>query len=347
MNWAVIMAGGSGTRFWPASRKKFPKQFLPLVSEKSLLEETFERAQKIAHKQNILIFTSQDKTALVRSMLKLPSSQVIGEPCGRNTAPCAIWAAGIICRKDPKGILSLLPADHHIGKPKVFVAAMKAAYRAAHVSGMPVTLGLKPKGPHTGYGYLERRDAYEKIGSYSIFKLKRFLEKPKLAAAKRFVASKKYFWNAGIFVWSASRLLEAAKRYQPEAFRMTQKIGPKNKPTKLFFSKIPAISIDYGLMEHLGGNILTLPVDMDWNDVGSWASLADLRKGAGSLAKRTIEIDSRNNYVSSEKLVALLGVRDLVVVETGDAILVCSKKESESVRKVVDALQKKNLRSYL
>jgi len=189
--WAIIIAGGSGTRFWPESRRSRPKQFLGLFGKKTLLEQTCERLRKVVPRERILVFTHQSKAALSRKLLKLPSSQVIGEPVGRNTAPCAVWAASLVLGKDPSAVLGIFPADHYIRNEKAFVKTLRAAYQTAERKGMPVTLGIKPDCPHTGYGYLEMGTKLPGAGSVPVYFLKKFHEKPGITAAKRYYSSGK------------------------------------------------------------------------------------------------------------------------------------------------------------
>ena len=352
--WAVIMAGGSGTRFWPASRKNLPKQFLNLIGRKTLLEQTFDRIKKVIPASRILVFTAQDKTALTAKLLHIPRSQVIGEPMGRNTAPCAAWAASLILRKDPSAVLGIFPADQHIRDEAAFTRALRVAYEQAGQGDAPVTLGIKPDQPHTGYGYLEMAQKKTTVRSVPVFYLRRFHEKPKLALAKKYFRSGKFLWNAGIFFWRADALLETTRRHLPEVFKAVVQIAVGDLSparVKQLFSKVPNISIDYGLMEKLSGGILTVPVSMGWSDVGNWAALRNLwpLDGQGNLSSgNTVLVESSGNVIrSKDRLIATVGLKDHVVVDTGDAILVCPLSETESIRKIVQAIQQKSLKRFL
>ena len=347
--WAVIMAGGSGTRFWPESRKNRAKQFLSLFGKKTLLEQTFDRIKKVVPASRIIVFTAQDQAALAAKLLRIPRSQVIGEPAGRNTAPCAAWAASLVLKKDPSAVLGIFPADHFIKDEAGFAKVLRVAYEQADQSGMPVTLGIKPDQPHTGYGYLEM--ASKKVSSRGtpVFFLKGFHEKPDLARARRYFHSGKFLWNAGIFVWRADCLLETTRRQLPEVFKAVVEIAAGVLPAltvKRLFSKVPNISIDYGLMEKLSGGILTIPASVGWNDVGSWATLRNLlpldRAGNLSVGNNILVESSGNVVKGSGRLIATVGLKNHVVVDTGDAILVCPLTETESIRKIVTELQKKN-----
>jgi mannose-1-phosphate guanylyltransferase len=352
--WAVIMAGGSGTRFWPESRKHRAKQFLNLFGRKTLLEQTFDRIKKFIPPSRILVFTALDKAAATAKLLCIPRSQVIGEPVGRNTAPCAAWAASLILQKDPSAVLGIFPADHFIKDEAAFVKALRVAYEQADQEGMPVTLGIKPDQPHTGFGYLEMAGKKVSVRGTNVFFLKGFREKPKLALARKYLRSGKFLWNAGIFIWRADCLLETTRRELPAVFEKVVKIAAgKLSPAaiKKLFTKVPNISIDYGLMEKLSGGILTVPVSMGWNDVGSWASLGSLlpldRSGNLSLGHNLLVESSGNIVKGAGRLIATVGLKDHVVVDTRDAVLVCPLSETESIRKIVTELQKKNMHRFL
>jgi len=352
--WAVIMAGGSGTRFWPESRKRRAKQFLNLFGRKSLIEQTFDRIKKVVPTSRILVFTAQEKAASTAKLLRIPRSQVIGEPVGRNTAPCAAWAASLILKKDPSAVLGIFPADHFIKDEAVFAKVLRVAYEQADQEAMPVTLGIKPDQAHTGYGYLEMGAKNIVVRGTPVFFLKCFHEKPKLALAQKYVRSGKFLWNAGIFIWRADCLLETTRRQLPAVFQTVVRIaggGLSAVAIQKLFSKVPSVSIDYGLMEKLSGSILTIPVAMGWNDVGSWATLKSLLPvdASGNFSSgNNVLVESSGNVVKgSGRLIAAVGLKDHVVVDTGDAILVCPMSETESIRKIVNELQKKNMHRYL
>ncbi|MDD5672051.1 MAG: mannose-1-phosphate guanylyltransferase, partial [Candidatus Omnitrophica bacterium] len=271
MLWAVIMAGGAGTRFWPESRRKLPKQFLRFFGSKTLLEETVARLRDVVPASRTIVITSRDKVALSRKLLKkVPAAHILGEPVGRNTAPCAALAAAIALRKDPEAVIALLPADHHIGKPGAFRRALRTAFRVALKGRLPVTFGIKPAFAHTGYGYLEMGPLTERPSGAAVYRLKRFHEKPDGRKAAVFLRSGKFLWNSGMFVWRADEALKATARYQPDIDNLVNKIMGASLQQGLnrWFAKMPSISIDYGLMEKMKGRILTMPVDFGWNDVG-------------------------------------------------------------------------------
>lgn len=354
MNWAVIMAGGSGTRFWPESRKRRAKQFLSLFGRKTLIEQTFDRIKKVVPSSRILVFTALDKAAPTAKLLRISRSQVIGEPVGRNTAPCAAWAASLILKKDASAVLGIFPADHFIKDESIFAKTLRVAYEQADQTGMPVTLGIKPDQPHTGYGYLEMAKKRISVRGTPVFFLKRFHEKPKLALARKFFRSGKFLWNAGIFVWRADCLLETTRRELPAVFKTVVEIAAgrfSSLCVRKLFSRAPNVSIDYGLMEKLSGGILTIPVSMGWNDVGSWAMLRNLlpvdRSGNVSIGNNVLVESSGNIIRGGSRLIATVGLKDHVVVDTGDAVLVCPRSGTESIRKIVLELQNKNKHGFL
>jgi mannose-1-phosphate guanylyltransferase len=353
MLWAVIMAGGSGTRFWPESRKGRPKQFLKIFGKKTLLEQTADRIKKIIPSERILVVTQQSNVPLVRTLLKINPSHVLGEPVGRNTAPCAVLAASLAHLQDPGAVLAILPADHRIERENVYRQALKTAGEVAAKEGLPVTFGIKPAYAHTGFGYLEFGPVFKRGGEFPVYRLKRFCEKPDAARAKVFVKAGRYYWNSGMFIWRADALLETCRRHQPLIYRLAQKIigGPFESQMKRRFRAMPNLSIDYGLMEKLSGKILAIPADFGWNDLGGWQVIPEMwsEDQDGNVALgRNILIDSRNNIVKSGKrLLALIGVRDFVIVDTEDALLVCHRKKTESVKQVVEALEKKKWKEFL
>lgn len=349
MLWAVIMAGGTGTRFWPESRITRPKQFLPIFGNKTLFEQTCDRVSGLVPKSRILAVTHQRYQARIRALAGLPASQIIGEPVGRNTAPCAILAAAWALRRDPEAVIALLPADHRIGKTQAFKSALRKASRLAEKTGLPVTFGIKPDSPHTGYGYLEM-GARAEAGAY---RLKRFHEKPDLRRARAFVKSGRFLWNSGMFVWRADALLAAAARFLPEAKALAEKIvaGNLSAGMKRLYAGMPSVSIDYGLMERLAGKILTVPADIQWEDLGGWLAYAKLwpadRQG-NVVQGNALLVESSGSVVrGGKRLIAAVGLKDYVIVDSGDALLICPKDRTESIRRIVDELSRRKWKQYL
>jgi len=319
---AVILAGGSGTRFWPLSRKRRPKQFLPLTGDAPLIVETFRRIEPIA--RHAWVVCGQEHAAAVS--LLLPDVQVIVEPAAKNTAPAIALAAA---RVDPDAILMVLPSDHHISRPHAFRDALQLAARAA-ASGELVTIGIKPTRAETGYGYL-RRGSPRPDGTFAV---EAFIEKPDLATAARYLADPAYSWNAGIFVFTARAYLEALQRHLPAA---------------LDFATAPNISIDYGVMEpesKRGGRIGMVPGDFGWSDVGSFAALPevrplDARGNAASGDALLIDCDDCVVLGEGKRLVAAVGLSGLCIIDAGDAVLVVPRDRAQDVRAVVEALKAK------
>lgn len=353
MLWAVIMAGGSGTRFWPESRARKPKQFLKILGRKTLLEATAARLSPLIPKSRLLIVTHERHRALSARLARVPLSRVLGEPAGRNTAPCAILSAMLTVQKDPEAVLALLPADNYVGNTALFRKALQTAYGLAKKENLPVTFGIRPASPHTGYGYLETGNKAASRNGFRIYRLRRFREKPSLELAKQFLKSKRFLWNSGMFVWKARALLDAARKYLPSAYRTALKIAEGNVTSGLrkYFPGMPNISIDYGLMEKMAGRILTIPVDFGWSDLGGWQSLADFwpqDKDGNAVKGNAVFAGSSGNIVKSDRrLIALAGVKDLTVIDTGDAVLVSRKDAGETLRNLVRLIGQKKLGAYL
>lgn len=353
MLWAVLMAGGSGTRFWPESRESRPKQFLSFFEKKTLLEQTCRRLSPLVPRQRILVVTQASKVQLVRKLTGLPQSQILGEPVGRNTAPCAVLAARLILEKDPQAVIALLPADHRIQKEPLFRKTLQAAAEAAAHTGLPVTFGIRPCAPHTGYGYLEMGPFFESRRGFRIRRLKRFHEKPGAAKARRYFESGKFLWNSGMFVWKAAALLAAARTHLPQAVRLADLIASMRfkEGMRKYYPKMPNISMDYALMEPLAGRILTCPADFGWSDVGSWECLREFcaPDAKGNVASgKTLFVESSGNIVkSSGKLVVVMGMNNHLVVETADALLVCPVEKTQSIRAVVRELKMRKMHAYL
>jgi len=354
MLWAVLMAGGTGTRFWPESREHLPKQFLSLLGKETLIEQTCSRLKPLIPSSQVLVVTQHNKQKLVQRLLKgLKPWQIVGEPVGRNTAPCAVLAARLALEKDPEAVIALLPADHLIRKEEVFRRALKAGHAIASKTGLPVTFGIRPAAAHTGYGYLEMGGLEARKNNFDFYRLKCFHEKPKLARAKRFFSSGRFLWNSGMFVWKASALLEAARKYLPESVALAEDImaAGLQKGLARFYTKMPNISIDYALMEPLRGRILTCPVDFGWSDVGSWESLRDVHPSdpQGNITVgESLFLDSHDNIVKHQgKMVVLMGMRGHLVVDTPDALLICPADKTQEIRRVVQELKTRKLQRYL
>jgi mannose-1-phosphate guanylyltransferase len=347
---AVILAGGSGTRFWPASRRHRPKQLLPLAgrADEALIAATVRRIEPLIPAERVWISTG---TRLVEQTLaalpNVPRSQVIAEPVARNTAPCIGWASAIIARSDPDAVVAVLPADHFIGNEPAFREAIATALRAAE-DGWVTTIGIVPTRPETGYGYIEVGRAV----SEGVHAVTRFVEKPTRQRAEAFVAHGGYRWNGGMFFFRASVMRSAIATHLPALAIGLDRIdeaaarGDEARVLAEVFPTLPSISIDHGVMEK-ADRIAVVSGDFGWNDVGSWQvtwEMSDKDPSGNSLPGGTIAVDAKNNLIRDltngpgQKRWALVGVSDLVVVETDDAILIIPRERAQDVRAVVDAL---------
>lgn len=353
---AIILAGGRGTRFWPLSRRKRPKQLLELFGRETLLEQTVARIASVIPAERTYIFTNEVlRGEVLRCLPRIPRDQVVAEPASRNTAPTIGLAAHEVLRRDPEGIMVILPSDHVIRRREEFRRVLRAACAWAAREGRSVTVGLKPTRPETGYGYVRRGALEARLGGEQIFRVERFTEKPPLARARRYVASGRYFWNGGMFIWRASTLATNLARHEPELARRIERIAAAGgiRARAVLgreFPRLKKISIDFALMEKVS-DVFVVAADIGWSDVGSWAVVYDLeRKDAqGNVRPRSsVCLEARGNLIKSAgKYVAAVGVNDLVIVETPDALLVAARERSQDVGKVVEELERRGLRSLL
>ncbi len=337
------MAGGSGERFWPMSRKSRPKHLLKLFSDKTLLEETVRRLEGVVPMQNIFVLTNQAQLEISREALSfLPSNQVIAEPSKRDTAPAAALATAIARRGGEGSILALLPADALIKDVETFRRQFSMGIEYAAQSNALVTFSITPSFPSTGFGYLELGNEE----SHAIHRVTRFVEKPDLARAEQYIASGHYGWNSGIFIWNVDSFLSETKRLQPllAQFILDFPVSGNFQPyLEDHFGKLPKISIDYAVMEQ-AQKVCAIKAEFDWDDVGNWTALPK-HLGAdanGNTTRGRVEmIKSEKNIVfSSGRAIALCGVSDLIVVETADAVLVCHKKNAQDIKNLLSQLPK-------
>ena len=359
--YAVILAGGRGTRFWPRSRRQHPKQLMNLWGRTSLLQQTVERLRPLIPPARVWVFTNEVLVQEVaRQLPDVPQSQIIAEPVQRNTAPCAGLAAELIGARDPEAVLGVFPSDHTIAKPGVFRRVVRLAARHAE-QGAIVVLGIAPRWPETGYGYVEFGEPPAR-GILRGLPVKRFHEKPPLAVAKRYLRTRRFFWNSGMFFWKASTIREALARYLPRTAKVLQSIGrslaeneePDSRRCREALAKLyPAcenISVDYAVAEK-ASNVVGIPCDMGWNDVGSWNAIHDLlpRDAQGNvLRSKALLLDSTGLLVDVPgKLVAGIGLEDLVIVETDDALLIARRDRSQDVTQLVKALEKSRRKNLL
>jgi mannose-1-phosphate guanylyltransferase len=356
----VILAGGRGTRFWPLSRKRRAKQLLALDGKHTMIQQTVARLAPMAAPSRFWIITNDDlRPAILRQLPKLLAKQIIAEPVGRNTAPAIGLAAFLLLRHDPEAVLGLFPSDHVIARPAQYRATLSRGIEIAAVGENIVVLGIRPTRPETGYGYIEA-GAPEHDGS---LRVRRFTEKPDLGLARRFLDAGHYFWNSGMFLWRADTLANALREHLPNTAPLLEKIAAAYGTRKFaetfrkLYPKCENISIDYAVLEprsakgEAQSRIFCLPSDFGWNDLGSWTALhehhlAKAKRGGGNQGSTSgrFTLNAQNNYVHVlGKFVALVGVSNLVIVETEDALLITTLDQSQDVGKVVKHLDEKKL----
>jgi mannose-1-phosphate guanylyltransferase len=360
----VILAGGRGTRFWPLSRKKRAKQLLALDGKQTMIQQTVARLLPLAPAKRFWIITNDDlRGPIAQQVPKLPRAQILAEPVGRNTSPAIGLAAFLLLRENPEAVIGLFPSDHVIGDEKRYRETLARGIEIAAAGPNIVVLGIKPSRPETGYGYIEAGAQYEG----DALRVRRFTEKPDEAKAAEFLAAGNYFWNSGMFLWSARTLADALSEHLPKTARLLEEIAAAYGTRKFaatlkkLYPKTENISVDYGLLEprsakgEIAGNIFCLPADFGWNDLGSWTALhehhtAKSNPPEGNLvaAAGMFLLNAEGNYVHAPgKFVAVVGVSDLVVVETGDALLITTRQRAQDVGKVVKYLDGKKLHSLV
>ena len=338
MNWAVIMAGGFGERFWPVSRRKRPKQLLPIVGNKTMIQQTVDRLRPLISDARIMVVTNREQAPLVRKQLPRVR-HVIAEPMGRNTAPCIALATAMIARLDPNAVIAVVPADSWIGDVEKYRRVVRESLALAAKLDVLISIGIQPTSPHTGYGYVQVGAPLQ--GRF--FNAKRFVEKPDLTRAREFLASGQYRWNAGMFVWSARAIWKAFEKFQPAMAQSCARLAATRlKNFAREYERLEKISVDYAIMEK-AGNVVVANGDFPWDDVGDWPAIERHyeKDGAGNVARgEFVGLDAGDCIVVGDKkhLVAAIGVRDLVIVHTPDATLVCNKSDAQKVRELVKKL---------
>lgn len=353
----IIMAGGAGTRFWPVSRKNKPKQFLPIVSEKTMIEETIGRLSPRVPLNNIYTIANPEKTEIIKSLFPgLPDENFLVEPRGKNTAPSLILATARIYLQNPRAVLAALPADHLIKDSSLFLQKFEAAATAASSGDYLTTFGVPPTHPATGYGYIRfSMDNPLNTLDELFYNVQEFKEKPGLEQAKIFLKEGNYFWNSGMFLWQAGVFAQKLERFAPEMFSFWTGILEALKANdgariSSLFEKVPSLSIDYALMEKAEG-VLMAKGDFGWSDVGAWSSLAEIwpqDETGNALKGENIILDSQDCLVYNPgKLTALIGVKDIIVVDTEDALLVVHKSQDQKVKEIVEQIKKNKKTEYL
>jgi mannose-1-phosphate guanylyltransferase len=356
---ALIMAGGGGTRFWPRSRQRRPKQFLTLTGDRSLLQLAFDRIEAQAPANRLWVITSgqhQSETAL--QLPQLPSGQIVGEPCGRDTAACIGLGAALIAQRDPDAVMLVMPADHVIEPVQEFQRAVQVAEQMAneHPNAL-ITFGIPPVYPATGYGYIHRGAEVANRQGISVFRVQSFREKPSPDVAEKFVASGEYYWNSGIFVWKAATILNHLRDRQPKLHAAVSRIaqawdGPERDAVlRREYEGLDRISIDFAVMEH-AKEVLVVQAPYRWDDVGSWLALERLHpqdaEGNTVLAEH-VGLKTSGCVVVGDpgRMIATVGVRNLLIIQDGNATLVADRSDEGTVKQVVELLKKKGLENYL
>jgi len=353
--YGMIMAGGRGTRFWPRSRRARAKQVLRVLGERSLIQQTVDRLQPLLPPERLWVLTSEPlRPEILRQLPGVPRRQILAEPCSRNTAPCIGLAARILASFDPQAVLGVFPADQVIGRPGRFLRLTRAAFRAAE-RGRMVVLGIQPRWPETGYGYVEFPEGI-RPGSLKPAPVLRFREKPDRKTAAEFVAAGRFFWNSGMFFWRVDVFLEALRRHLPKAATLLASLPAFSHPRfwsrlRETFPRCESISVDYAVLEKAEGVVGLAADDIQWNDVGSWNAVYELlprdaEANAGPAER--LAVASRGNYVDAAgKLVALLGVNNLIVVDTPDALLVAERARAQQVGELVKLLEQRGRQELL
>lgn len=344
--YALVLAGGSGQRFWPVSRDRMPKQLLALFDEKTMLEHTIDRLAGLVPKENILVLTNHQQLDCVRSVLRdFPEENIVAEPEKRDTAPAIALAVGWVAARDPQATMMVLPSDHLIKDTAAFQKALSTACRAAQESGALVTIGIKPTWACPSYGYVERGAPFETEGDVPVYEVTRFREKPTSSLAEQFLAQGNFTWNAGMFFWTLPAVRQNLANHCPELESFVQELqdSPDFETTvKARFPSLAKLSIDFALMEN-APRVLNVEACFDWDDVGNWTSVgAYLPKDGGGNEHNCAlsQMETKNNLVFSRtgQHVALLGVEDLMVIATPDALLVAHRSQAEKLKKLVDGL---------
>ncbi len=355
--YGIIMAGGSGTRFWPRSREEHPKQFLAIHEKRSLLEGTIHRLHDLIGWDHLYIAARKSHQEILENHIaKIPTNNVIYEPVGKNTAPCVGLAALFVQQRDKSGVMVISPADHLTRKRDAFKKAILTGSKIAKEKGGLVTLGIKPTRPATGYGYIQiDGEVITDLGAKS-YAVKTFAEKPNLDTAQRFLSSGDFFWNSGIFILRADVYLQTISEFIPDLYDGLMEIRRHlNKPTftevlNRVYHQIKGISIDYGVMEK-ARNVYMVRGDFTWNDLGSWEQVYEIgeKDAAGNaVSGETILVDVKNSYVDiPDGLVAIIGLENVIVVRDGNATLICPRDRAEDVKKVIEKLRSKKQKHYL
>lgn len=357
--YSVIMAGGIGSRLWPRSRAARPKQFLDLIGSRTMLQETVARIEPLIPLERVLIVVGEEHAETVHAQLPdLPMENILVEPGPRGTAPCIGLAAVALRARDPQTTMAVFPADHLISDEAGFRQAIASAAHLAQ-DGYLVTLGISPSHAHTGYGYIQGGTALGEVGGLPAFEVQRFTEKPDAETASRFLQEGGYYWNGGIFVWQTSTILDEMANLLPPLSAELERLSlvwdseARAETLSAAWGRVPQTTIDYGVMEK-STRVAVIPIDVGWDDVGNWSTLSQLvptdqAQNSTHGSGHPLLLDTRNSYVyaSPGKLVTTIGLEDMVVIDTPDALLICRKDRAQDVRDVVEQLKAKGWEQYL
>lgn len=355
--YCVIMAGGSGTRFWPRSRENKSKQFLSILGEQTLIQNTMKRSRGLVDVDNIFVVAKSSQKELIETQLSnIPEENRIYEPTGKNTAPCIGLAALFIQKRDRNGVMVITPADHLIKKNNRFRETIRYAVELADSQACLVTVGIYPTRPATGYGYIQIDDEVENKEKIKSYRIKTFAEKPNLETANRFLESGDFYWNSGIFIFKASVYLKMVEEFLPEVYdglmEIKKSIGKSNYDEVLsrVYRQIRSISIDYGIMEKTK-NVCMIEGDFLWSDLGSWGQVFELSSkdsNGNRIEGNAVLIDTKNSFISSDKgIIAVIGLEDIVVVNNGGSILICNRERTEDVKLIVNNLKQQKYHKYV
>ena len=354
----VIMAGGKGERFWPKSRTNLPKQFLSLTNDgKSMIQHTVERLEGLVELENVYVVTNKlYEELIVEHIPNLPLENIIIEPEAKNTAPCIGLAAVHIAKKNPESKMIVLPSDHLIKFNEIFLDTLKLGLEVVEDDENIVTIGITPNYPETGYGYINFKKGVSPHEITNVYEVLRFVEKPDLERAKQYLTSGEYLWNSGMFIWKVSTILKCFEDFLPEIYTGLKEIETTIYTEKYLeilkkvFSEIPSESIDYGIMEK-ANNIYVIPGNFGWDDVGSWLSLERINntnQDGNIISGNVVTVKTKNSIIQgSKKLIATIGLEDIIIVDTDDALLICNKDNTQEVKEVIANLKASNKTEYL
>ena len=358
MLYAVIMAGGSGTRFWPWSRKKAPKQLLKITGQETMIKQTVDRIIGEIPPENIYVVTTSTLAESIEQELsQIPAKNIISEPFGRNTAACIGLAATIISKRDSNAIMAVMTADHIIEPPDLFLKALKCAEELATEKNTLITFGIKPTEPSVNYGYIQRKEDVINRQDFLVYDVKCFTEKPDRITAENFLKSGVYYWNSGIFVWSVNTILENIKALMPDLYQGLERIGKSletpDEPGVIYheYERFDNISIDYGIMEK-ASNVKIIAADFAWDDVGSWLAVERLNKSDendNTILGKHCGFNTQGNIIigDNERLITTINVSDMIIVNTKDVTMVCNKNSAEDIKKLTELLKEKGYSGYL